>query len=152
MGEILLKKFASGSFTTIAYTYHIKTRDQFTSDMMSPVIVDDMPLESKENTLLTKIQGNTMNIMLVWTLVDSPTSVVDEATIKTADEQHSFLQNTYEPIGFDNSLYEIELVGVTPQFKKMGTISAIKVEQTTASATTYKATVMFTVGKGIIAL
>lgn len=150
--EIQIRKFASASFTTIAYIFHVKSREQFNADLMVPVIVDSMPLESKESAVLTNFQGNTMTLMLEWIIADSDTTVVDGLDIKTAQEQFNFLLNTYEPVGLDDAFFELEIMGVSPQFKKQGIITNLKMNQTKSEPITYRATLLMTVGKSVQAI
>lgn len=135
------------------YTYRIKSRNQFNAHFSAPVIADDMPEHSAEETMLMKIMGNKKDIRIEWLVKDYPSSVVDELTgvnsIKTAQDQFNFLLNTFEPIGI-YSKYEVELEGVVPVFKKVGHLSDMGLVQTPATPTQYTATAIIEVGTIIV--
>lgn len=155
-GIIWLRKYDPDDSTAIIYQFKIKSREVFGTDLQCPVVIDPMAFQKKENATAMQISGNRMDISLEWYITDKNEDMAFDGalvalspSIRTADDQASFLNNTYEPdpSKMFGQKYEIELEGVNPLFKKVGVITRLKCVQTRAESSQYRATLSFTVAQ-----
>jgi hypothetical protein len=100
MGDIILKKTDPTTLLGVShapYTYHIRNLGDLTIDLGMPTTVFSLPEEKDTAAIGMKVEGNTTQINLSWTLVNESSTVVDELTggdaIETADEQMAFLMD-----------------------------------------------------------
>lgn len=154
MGDIILKKTDPTTLLGVShapYTYHIRNLGDLTIDLGMPTTVFSLPEEKDTAAIGMKVEGNTSQINLSWTLVNESSTVVDELTggdaVETADEQMAFLMDTFQSSGIEHA-YELKLMpnsGSTPFFTRTGALTKIAVTKSGDSPVTYNASVTFAV-------
>tara|TARA_B110000495_G_C22845314_1_gene492913 strand:- start:67 stop:516 length:450 start_codon:yes stop_codon:yes gene_type:complete len=141
MGDILLKM--TQPFTK---TYRIKNLGSLDIAQDLPAMIYALPESSDEKAIGVKVEGNLTTINVSWTLVDEAATVVDGASILTADQQMNFIMGDFQPQGSQYA-YQLQLLDSNGSsfFTKNGIITKVNISKSGDTPVTYSATVMFSV-------
>jgi len=144
MADVLLKMTAPS-----VYTYRAKNIDNISITSTQPVSPLPLPEDSWQSGILTKFEGNSLTVTVVWVIQDETATVVDQLTgssiIDTAEKQRNFLISTFESKGISYK-YKLEFDGVTPAFAPTGVFTKITLVKTGSEPVTYRATAEFIAG------
>lgn len=175
--DIILRKIDTKVIPNKVYTYHIKNLDNLTMNLDMPLSNFALPLQSDEQAVLVKIQGNTMNLTISWTVRPTEsTSLVDEtvtgygsgiitdqdnlrfltkefATKDITDKFHLYLANTDHNGGFTPPLTVSQAdIAFTNSvvFKKKGILQKVSFTRNAGTPVTYNVTIDFAVGTVVV--
>ena len=141
MGDIILKM--TQPFTK---TFHIKNLGSLDIAQDLPAMIYALPESSDDQAIGVKVEGNLTTINVSWTLVDEDATVVDGASILTADQQMNFIMGDFQPQGSQYA-YQLQLLDSNGSsfFTKNGIITKVNISKSGGTPVTYDATVMFSV-------
>ena len=141
MGDIIIKM--TQPFTKI---FHIRNLGSLDIAQDLPAMIYALPESNDQAAIGVKVEGNLTIINLSWTLVDEDSTVVDGASITTADQQMGYLINDFQPLGSQYA-YQLQLLDSNGSsfFTKNGIITKVNISKSGESPVTYSATVMFSV-------
>lgn len=141
MGDIILKM--TQPFTK---TFHIKNLGSLDIAQDLPAMIYALPESSDDDAIGVKVEGNLTTINVSWTLVDEAATVVDGASILTADQQMDYLTDDFQPKG-TSYVYQFQLLDNSGSsfFTKNGIITKLNISKSGDAPVTYNATVVFSV-------
>ena len=141
MGDIVIKMTSPS-----VKTYRIKNLSQLDINMEVPTMVYALPEGVADSAIGVKVEGNLTTISVSWTLVDEDATVVDGASILTADQQMNFIMGDFQPQGSQYA-YQLQLLDSNGSsfFTKNGIITKVNISKSGDTPVTYSATVMFSV-------
>lgn len=162
MTEIVIKKYAQSPVPTqdpvthaittgtVLYTYHMKNYVQYLPNLQMPIDQIAMPESDAGSAVLTKLFGNTLQFTLDWVLMNEPTSVVDETTVKTSHDQMLFLLTSFAQQSLSD-VYSITISapsdGSTRTYVNIGcAITAITVSRSKVEPVSYVASMTVQIG------
>ena len=110
-------------------------------------------LGDAENVLV-KAEGNTMRIVVTWTLHDDDTSVVTSdggtidnskygASVSTADEQARFLTEEFQSKGVE---YRYQIIIGNSAISRYGLLEKLSLTKSGTTPVTWRATIQFVAG------
>ena len=141
MGDIIIKMTSPS-----VKIFHIKNLGSLDISTDIPAMIYALPESTEQAAIGVKVEGNLTTINVSWTLVDEDSTVVDGASITTADQQMGYLINDFQPLGSQYA-YQLQLLDSNGSsfFTKNGIITKVNVSKSGNSPVTYDATVMFSV-------
>ena len=141
MGDIILKM--TQPFTK---TFHIKNLGSLDIAQDLPAMIYALPESDDQAAIGVKVEGNLTTINVSWTLVDEAATVVDGASILTADQQMDYLTDDFQPKGSEYT-YQFQLLDSNGSsfFTKNGILTKVNISKSGDAPVTYNATVMFSV-------
>ena len=141
MGDIILKM--TQPFTKI---FHIRNLGSLDIAQDLPAMIYALPESDDQAAIGVKVEGNLTTINVSWTLVDEAATVVDGASILTADQQMNFLMDDFQPLG-STFAYQLQLLDNNGSvfFTKNGIITKLNVSKSGSTPVTYNASVLFSV-------
>ena len=107
MARIQLLKYDTNG--NIEYTYTLGNFARISYDLNSPVTPAPLPEESAQQNVLVKIEGNSSNIRLGWTIRDFEESQVEAAfgvpdiEVRTIAQHLNFFRQQFVPISIEDS-------------------------------------------------
>ena len=141
MGDIIIKMIQPES-----KIFHIKNLGSLDIVQDLPAMIYALPESSDDDAIGVKVEGNLTTINVTWTLVDEDSTVVDGASILTADQQMSFLLNDFQPKGASYA-YQLQLLDGSGNsfFTKSGIITKCNILKSGDTPVTYQANVLFSI-------
>ena len=141
MGDIIIKMTSPS-----VKIFHIKNLSQLDINMDVPTMIYALPEGVADSAIGVKVEGNLTTISVSWTLVNEDATVVDGASVLTADQQMYYLMNDFQPQGSEYSM-QLQLLDSNGSsfFTKNGLITKINISKSGDTPVTYNATVMFSV-------
>jgi|TARA_R110000851_G_scaffold126224_2_gene257514 hypothetical protein len=141
MGDIIIKMTQPNT-----KTYRIKNLGSLDIMQDLPAMIYALPESNDQAAIGIKVEGNLTTINVSWTLVDEAATVVDGASILTADQQMNFLMDDFQPLG-STFAYQLQLLDNNGSvfFTKNGIITKLNVSKSGSTPVTYNASVLFSV-------
>ncbi len=141
MGDIIIKM--TQPFTKI---FHIRNLGSLDIAQDLPAMIYALPESNDQAAIGVKVEGNLTTINLSWTLVDEDSTVVDGASITTADQQMNYLTDDFQPKGSEYT-YQFQLLdnGGSIFYTKNGILTKVNISKSGDTPVTYNATVVFSV-------
>ena len=141
MGDIIIKMTQPNT-----KTYRIKNLGSLDIMQDLPAMIYALPESNDQAAIGIKVEGNLTTINVSWTLVDEAATVVDGASILTADQQMDYLTDDFQPKGSEYT-YQFQLLdnGGSVFYTKNGILTKVNISKSGDTPVTYNATVMFSV-------
>jgi hypothetical protein len=126
-----------------ATTYTIRNFEVCNVSYDAPAITIDIPEEATVNdaVIITAVNTPIQKAVIVWKLIDEPTSVVDTSTVKTADEQVTFLTGSFRPFQISDT-YTVTIGA----YSHNGRVTRLNLDKTSDSPSTWRGTIEVTIG------
>jgi hypothetical protein len=136
------------------FTYTINNFNSINIDVRTPISPMPLPEETSEENVLVKVEGNTTQISLSWTLVASDTDLggggKQDSAVQTVREQLLYLSKNMQGSSLQHrfmlKINYSELTGVNDDLTYFGFVNNISFDTTSGSPITLMARLTFLEG------